>query len=125
MKSEIDLVKKHIKNLLNGYNINGNELRQVFREVTKEHIADLFNTYFKKYDIENFIHCVIRDQAVKQLNTLIKELRNDSHTRYHYGYAPSYIEDMIRKEISDQVALIVKRSFDIKVNGTPLLENVK
>lgn len=125
MKSEIELVKKHIKNLVNGHNIKGTELRQMFREVTTEHVVQLFNTYFKRYDTETFIKTIIHREAVKQMNTYIKELKTDVHTKYHYGYTPTYIEDLVRKEISHQVALIVKESFDIKVNGTPLLENVK
>ena len=106
----IKLIKKHIKNLINGNNISKAEMIELYKNVMNETISkkvdDLFNANNIDVTIEKYVNREIRSY----LNKLMEP-------QSYWDKSRSNIESMIRTECDKQVKDIINANFKISLNG--------
>ncbi|OCZ48677.1 hypothetical protein BFR73_03485 [Acinetobacter pittii] len=111
--SDINQVKNHIKNLINGHNISKGEMRSLYKDVLKEFIEKKVNNLFDRYNIhktiETTVKLILKDYVNKQLQGAF---RSDP-----FNHPVLEIERMVRAEIERQVKELVSENINIQIKA--------
>lgn len=112
----IDLVKKHIKNLINSENISKSDLRNMFIEITKETVQRQVNAMIKANSTESLIESTVRIEAKNYINKILKEETRSKNLDGRYDSEKSlYIEQLVRDECERQIRELVRENFTISL----------
>ncbi|ENU23527.1 hypothetical protein F993_01680 [Acinetobacter proteolyticus] len=111
--SDINQVKNHIKNLINGHNISKGEMRSLYNEVLKEFIEKKVNKLFDSYSIHKTIETTVKLILKDYVNTQLRGVFR--HEAFNHP-APE-IERMVRAEIERQVKEVVSQSVSIQIKA--------
>ncbi|EQA7786836.1 hypothetical protein ACX818_001430 [Acinetobacter baumannii] len=107
----IELVKKHIKNLMAGTMISRNDILELYQSVAKEQVERRVLKLFASQNIERTIENLVRSTITKYINDLINKDRG------HWSSGRTNIEDMIMEECRKQVESQIREHFKITVKG--------
>ncbi|WP_151859454.1 hypothetical protein [Acinetobacter nosocomialis] len=111
--NEINQIKTHIKNLINGHNISKGEMRNLYIEVLKEFIEKKVNKLFDSYNlhhtVETTVKLILKDYVNKQLKGAFRS--------EPFNHPVLEIERMVRAEIERQVKELVSENVNIHIKA--------
>lgn len=103
--ANIEMVKKHIKNLMNSHSLGAYELRELFKEAVKETIEVKVQSAMRDWYGSDWLEKVIRAEVKRQFGDLMKESGNTSIEET----VKKAIEKKFQEELKDRLLITLKR----------------
>lgn len=104
----IDLVKRHIKNLMSSYSLSRGEFLELYRSIAREQIDRRLDKIFSNDSIQSLAQKIARDVTLDYLSKI-------SGHPSHFRGSTSYFEKIIQEEASKAVKDIINEKFKFDV----------
>lgn len=113
---DINIVKRHIKNLLNSHSLTKQELKQLMFDVARETIERQVDKLVKGQSLEERVSHYVREQTQIYINNALKSEYREYRSLTGTNDEPQrYIERLIRDECDKQVRVMIRENVSIKM----------